>query len=148
MSNALRKFKRQAEKQDAVPLWVKRALPIENKLSEAIEHIAQPLLDSARDDEDRRLSLVIATACWNLSLMPKDERPALIKDLLDKTIKPGQPAREVEQVIEALVLRKEAMFPDDKRVVLNYTFVGEADEMQFFVKYATDQPPKMPNSRG
>ena len=148
MSNALRKFKRQAGKYDAVPLWVKQALPVEHKLSEAIEHIAQPLLDSARDDADRRLVLVAATTCWNLSLMPKGERPALIKDLLAKTVKPGQSAREVEQMIEALVLRKEAMFPDDKRVVLNYTFVGEADEMHFFVKYATDQPPGIPNCRG
>jgi hypothetical protein len=144
----LRKFKRQAGKYDAVPLWVKQALPVENKLSEAIERIAQPLLDSARDDADRRLSVLIATACWNLSLMPKDERPAHIKDLLDKSIKPGQSPREVEQMIEAFISRKESLFPDDKRVVLNYTFVGEADEMQFFVKYATDQPPKMPNSRG
>lgn len=147
MSNALRKFKRQAEKHDAVPLRVKRPLPVENKLSEAIERIAQPLLDSARDDSDRRLAIVIAAACWNLSLMPKDDRPAFVKDLLDKSIKPGLSLREVEQVIEALVLRKEALFPDDKRVVLDYSFVGEADEMQFFVKYATDQPPGIPNFR-
>lgn len=148
MSNALRKFKRQAEKYDAVPLWVKRALPVEHKLSDAIERIAQPLLDSARDDADRRLAIVIAAACWNLSLMPKDDRPALIRNLLDKSIKPGQEPREAEQMFEALVLRKEALFPDDKRVVLDYTFVGEADEMQFFVRYATDQPPELPNSRG
>jgi hypothetical protein len=147
LSSALRKFKRQAEKYNAVPLWVKQALPVENKLSEAIEHIAQPLLDSAQDDADRRFAIVIATACWNLSLMPKDERPALIKDLLHKSVKPGQSSREVEQMIEALISRKEALFPDDKRVILDYTFVGEADEMQFFVKYATDQPPGIPNCR-
>ncbi|MBP8911999.1 MAG: hypothetical protein KBI32_10900 [Phycisphaerae bacterium] len=147
MSNVLRKFKRQSQKYDAIPLWVKQALPVENKLSDAIERLAQPLLDSARDDADRRLSLVIATVCWNLSLMPKDERPALIKDLLDKSIKSGQPAREVEQAFESLVSRKEAMFPDDKRVVLDYSFVGEAEEMQFFVKYATDHPPGIPNRR-
>ncbi len=80
--------------------------------------------------------------------MPKGERPALIKDLLDKAAKPGQSAPEVEQKIESLVSRKEALFPDDKRVVLDYTFVGEADEMQFFVKYATDQVPGIPNYRG
>jgi len=148
LGNALRKFRRQGETHDAVPLWVTQALSVENKLSDAIERLAQPLLDSARSDEDRRLAIGIATASWNLSLMPKDDRPALIKDLLDKTIKPGQSPRMVEQMIEALVLRKEAMFPDDKRVVLNYTFVGEADEMHFFVKYATDQPPGIPNCRG
>jgi len=117
-------------------------------LSDAIERIAQPLLDSARDDADRRLAIVIAAVCWNLSLMPKGERPALIKNLLDKSIKPGQEPRELEQMFEALVLRKEALFPDDKRVVLDYSFVGEADEMQFFVKYTTDQPPELPKSRG
>ncbi|HNS21702.1 MAG TPA: hypothetical protein PKH24_14450 [Sedimentisphaerales bacterium] len=148
MSNALRRFKRQAGKYDAVPLWVKRASSGENKLSEAIEHVAQPLLDSARDDADRRLSLMIVMACWNLSLMPENERPALIKDLLAKTVKPGQSPREVEPMFESLVSRKEALFPDDKRVILDYTFVGEADEMQFFVRYATGQPPRIPNCRG
>jgi hypothetical protein len=147
MSNALRKLRRRAEKYDAVPLWVKQALPVENKLSEAIQLLAQPLLDSARDGADYRLILVIATLCWNLSLMPKDKRPSLIKDILDKAVKPGESPREAEQIVEFLLSRKETLFPDDKRVILDHTFVGEGREIGFFVKYATDQPPSMPSQK-
>jgi hypothetical protein len=141
MSNALRKLRRQADKYDSIPLWVKHATSVGPKLSERVIDVAKPLLDSARNEDDYRLSIVIATACWNLALMPKDRRPALVQDLLDESVKPGESSLDVERMIADIVARKEALYPDDKRIILDYTFVGGGKTAEFFVKYATDQPP-------
>jgi hypothetical protein len=140
MSNALRKLRRQATKYDSIPLWVKQATSVGPKLSEMVMDVAKPLLDSARNEDDYRLGIVIATACWNLALMPQDERPALVQDLLNKSVKPGESSLDIERMMADLIARKEALYPNDKRIILDYTFVGEGDSMEFFVKYAGEEP--------
>ena len=92
--------------------------------------------------------MTMAVTCWNLALFPKRERPAMLKDLLNKAVKPGQPSFEVEQTMEAFVARKNALFPNDRRIILDYTFIGEGDSKELFVKFATDHPPSAPAPGG
>jgi hypothetical protein len=141
MSNALRSLSRHAGKCEPVPSWVKDASLAGPRLSQLVIDVAKPLLDSARTEEDYRKSILIALFCWNLPLTPEDKRPALMRELLDEVIGPGESPADVERMIADIVARKEALYPDDKRLIIDHTFVREGKDMTFFVKYAADQPP-------
>lgn len=139
MSNALSKLSRQAGKCEPIPSWVKEAVSVGPKLSEIVMDLAKPLLDSARNEEDYRKSILIAALCWNLALTPKDKRAAFMHDLLNKAVKPGESLLDVERMIADVVARKEALYPDDKRLIIDYTFVAKGKSTTFFVKYTSDQ---------
>jgi hypothetical protein len=140
MSNALRRLGRHAEKHEAVPSWVKDAGSVGPKLSELVFNVAKPLLESATNDEDYRKSILIAVLCWNLALTPEDKRSAVVQDLLAKAVKPGESAADVERMIADIVARKEALYPDDKRFIIDHTFARKGKDTTFFVKYVVDQP--------
>jgi hypothetical protein len=107
------------------------------KMSDVLVDFAQPLLDTARSEDDFRLAIMIAAACWNLSLLPESERSAPLQQLTSSEMfKPGlEASQELERHMRALVARKEALFPDDKRVILDYQVSGGPRDGYVEVRY-------------
>lgn len=100
-------------------------------MSNVLVDFAQPLLDAARNEGDFRLAITVAAACWNLSLLPESERSAALKDF-----KPGfETPQELERQMRLLVARKEALFPNDKRVILDYQVSGGPQDGNVVVRY-------------
>jgi hypothetical protein len=106
------------------------------KMSDALVEIAEPMLESAQNEEQFRLAIGLAAMCWNLSLLPTGERSAHVEQAIRKLVKPGQPTDEVRQVVELLIARKEALFPDDKRAILKHRVSGSRGNANIVVEYS------------
>jgi len=98
------------------------------KMSEVIQDFAEPLLDGADSPEEVKKALVIAMVAWNHSLLQEAGEPGLggIKsDLLaDPTVR---------GVFESLVERKWALYPDNRRFILDYELIPSGHEYRFNV---------------
>ena len=107
-----------------------------DKMSEALVEIAQPMIESAQDEEQFRLAIGLAAMCWNLSLTPAEERPAMMDDMLSKLVGPGQPSDDVRHIMAAFIARKEALFPGDRRLITDYHVSGSRGNANIVVEYS------------
>jgi hypothetical protein len=98
------------------------------KMSDVIVELAQPLIDQAANPEQFRMAISLASLCWNLSLAPTDEQAAMINDALPELVKPDESTDDVRQIMASLVARKEALFPNDRRLITNYRVSGGGPE--------------------
>jgi len=106
------------------------------KMSDVLVEVAQPMIDKAQNQAQFQLAIGLAAACWNLSLMPADKRPASIEDTIRELVKPGQPIDDVREVVRLLIARKETLFPDDKRLITTYQVSGERGNADIVVEYS------------
>jgi hypothetical protein len=97
------------------------------RMSEVLEDFAEPLLSVADSPEDTRRALVVAMAAWNYALLREaaDAEPDLDSTLLSD---PG-----ARRVFEFLVARKQELYPDNKRAILDYQLIPNGTEYQFNV---------------
>lgn len=106
------------------------------KMSDVIVELAEPLLKDDMDPEQFHLAITIAATCWNLSLAPANERPALIEDMMRVSAKAGASMDEMRQIAEKLIARKEALFPNDRRLITDYQVSGTLDDGDIVVEYS------------
>jgi hypothetical protein len=106
------------------------------KMSDALVEVANPLIESAQNEEQFRLGISLAALCWNLSLIPTDKRHAHVEEAIRELVKPGQPTDEVQQIMELLIARKEALFPGDKRAILKHRLSGSRGNANIVVEYS------------
>ncbi len=96
------------------------------KMSEVIMEFAEPYLERATTMEDQKKALTMAIAMWNLSMLPKEKRAEEIEKLLGKLGGPEADPREdaeSKKLIQFFMDRKEKLFPDIERLILNYDMV-------------------------
>lgn len=96
------------------------------KMSEVIMEFAEPYLERATTMEDQKKALTMAIAMWNLSMLPKGKRAEEIEKLLGKLGGPEADPREdaeSKKLIQFFMDRKEKLFPDIERLILNYDMV-------------------------
>lgn len=98
------------------------------KMSDVIVELAQPLIEQATNPEQFQMAISLASLCWNLSLAPAEERAAMVNDALQKLVKPGESTDDIRHVMASLVARKEALFPNDRRLIINYRISGGGPE--------------------
>lgn len=94
------------------------------KMSDVIVELARPLIEQATNPEQFQMAVSLASLCWNLSLAPAEERAAMLNDALQKVVKPGESTDDIRQVMASLVARKEALFPNDRRLITDYWVSG------------------------
>lgn len=85
------------------------------KMSEILEEFAQPLLAHAQSDEEIRKALGMATIAWNCAIAPPDARrefEQLIHSKFEDSV--------MRDVFDFLIARKHALFPENKRMILDY----------------------------
>lgn len=126
------------------PVIIRRDLPPEQKISNAISKIVDSEVgENASLDEYRHWVHAIVLA-WNVSLLPLEEQANMLKNLGDfagKTDPGGVPAAQAELL--RLIERKRLMFPDDKRFIVSYDvqFVGNKVHL---TAAAISAPPQHP----
>jgi hypothetical protein len=82
-------------------------------IANAIMEYAQPLLDTTDGSiEQLNKALAISQACWNLALIPEEERRLAIDDMrLSLSMSQSEIDDFESSVLTPMILRHQAMFP-------------------------------------
>ncbi len=82
-------------------------------IADAIVGYAQPLIDATDGSMDQiNRALAISQACWNLSLLPKEQRQSSMKSLRDALSMDDAEFQDFHRsILEPMVRRHEEMFP-------------------------------------
>jgi uncharacterized protein YecA (UPF0149 family) len=82
-------------------------------IGDAIAEYARPLIDGTDGSmEQLNKALSISQACWNLSLLPKEQRQAAMKSLGDTlSLEEAEFQDFRHSILEPMVRRHEEMFP-------------------------------------
>ena len=98
------------------------------KMSEVIQVFAEPLLEDADSPEEIQKALLLAMSAWNYSLLDEADRlaPGNVYEALF-----ADPI--VKEVFDSLLLRKQDLYPDNHRSILDYELISKGTEMQFNV---------------
>jgi hypothetical protein len=108
-------------------LGAKREIPTpesEAKMSAVIMQLADPLMrEHAKTAEQAQAIISLAVAGWNKSMFPPDKQPAIQKDLIDCFVPRDGSAEAVGvavQVMELIADRREKLFPDLRKIIVDY----------------------------
>ena len=95
--------------------------PGEVKMSGVLLELVKPEWDTCRDAEDMERLLQIGVIAWNLALLDPGKRRDHLKELIkDATLEVRQ---GMEMVLEPYIRRKEKIFPNLKRPMLNFEMI-------------------------
>jgi hypothetical protein len=110
------------------------------KLSQVILDFAQPFLDECPTDEAYRATIGLATAAWNLALLPEKEQEEAIEEAVDQFDQAAEGGEGVGRMVghsrRELVDRKKAFYADDKRAVIDYELMADGGKCHLEVCYA------------
>ncbi|MBY0527141.1 MAG: hypothetical protein K2R98_27345 [Gemmataceae bacterium] len=98
--------------------------PGQMKMSAALLGLVDPYLKDVTDEEDLRKMLLLGVIAWNLALLPASEREASINEFAKKA--PGETKNDLHTVLDPLIARKLALYPDNQRHILNIDVTMQA----------------------
>jgi len=99
------------------------------KMSDIIFHYAEPLLEDARTDEDEEKAVVMAITLWNMTIAPEDERQKMIDSMAFK----GNDSAMFSKTLAYFLERKQELYPDVNRMILDYDCVQTLDGLHLNV---------------
>jgi hypothetical protein len=104
------------------------------KMSEVIDHVAQPLLDEfghSAEDIERIISMVIAA--WNIALLPDDDKKKEINDVAGKAFGPDPESLAFwHWMCDLVAERKQKFYPQLDRFILDVKFHPEENGEVYF----------------
>ena len=96
----------------------------EAKMSAVILELAKPLLKKHGKAAGRAEAIISLTvAGWNKSMFPPDKQPAIEKDLIDCFVPRDGSAENIGvavHVMDHIADRREKLFPDLRKIILDY----------------------------
>jgi hypothetical protein len=92
-------------------------LPAGPKMSEVLEELVRPFRDPAETLQSYKVLLMMGSLAWNATLVPASERIALIEKVLSPL--PEADRRIGAQLLDDLMLRKERLFPENRRMIID-----------------------------
>jgi hypothetical protein len=105
----------------------------QEKMSEVLEDFAEPLLREAKTPEDTKKALLIAMVAWNYSLLddaarqdPNAPHAAMMADPI------------VRDMFNSLAARKQALYPNNRRIILDFQLIPNGSEYRFNVVSTMD----------
>jgi len=133
-------IKRKAQVSTATLRNIQTEYPTEyvsaNKLSAVILEYAEPLIDVADGSEVEERAIRISITLWNASLLPKQKALEAIEPALDDMAKGDQLLKsEFHMMFEMMYNRKQSLFSDDKRFIVDYTL--EENDEGFYLQVAS-----------
>jgi hypothetical protein len=131
----------QAAAQQALAGRIQRSLPDEQvkivtrrtgrKVSEILVDFAQPWLDEARNDAQRKTVIGMAVLAWNMAAIHEPERwEGMSPELQEKLTEPAK------TILKEMIARKLALYPEEPRSILDYEIIGGGDEMRIEVAFS------------
>ncbi len=104
------------------------------KMSEVIEHLAEPLIDDFGDTpEDVERVIMMTIVGWNLSLFPPEDREEHAADLFQQFFGADPEARHaVQWVLDLVIERKQKYYPNLRNLIVDVRFDREPDDTVYF----------------
>lgn len=117
----------------------------EEKMSTVIVEFIEPYCASAKNPTAYASLVAIGILAWNAALLPATERRKLLSGSIDDVFHPQGPEmrRDLENLIKALIKRKERYFAENKRYILRYHLSQVSEGYQLSV-VSTDPPSPEP----
>jgi len=110
-----------------------------NKLSDVIDDFAKPLLEKCSDFAAQKQMRTFAMLAWNLCVAPKSEADKLKEKLYKDVCKnDAQAVKDMNEVMDYFIARKEHFFKDDKRFIVSYSITNSKDGLHLQVAYPTN----------
>ena len=96
----------------------------EAKMSAVVLQLAEPLLKQhGKTPQQAEAIIMLTIAAWNKSMFPPDKQPLIEKDLIDSFVpKDGnaEDAGVAVQIMDMVVERRERLFPDLRKIIVDY----------------------------
>ena len=133
-----KKRKKVKKRKEKLRSKTSRSIPTEyvskNKLSEAVLEYAEPLTNAAGENEEKAIRLSVTF--WNASLLPKQKALEIIEPSLADMANGDQLLKtEFYTTFEMMYNRKQSLFSNDRRFIVNYSL--EANEDGFYLQVAS-----------
>ena len=96
------------------------------KMSEILISFAEPLLENAHTYADYENAISIAIVAWNLSLLPSealDDTVNALENVLSASGNAEINSENMFQVVDHLKKRKQQLFPDIYRMIVDYELI-------------------------
>ncbi|MBW4557918.1 MAG: hypothetical protein KME59_18680 [Trichormus sp. ATA11-4-KO1] len=109
--------------------------PGAEKMSEVLEEFVEPYIDSVDSIEAHRNLLQLAILAWNTSLLPQAEQRKIVDSALTKNLFGGdiQMQKEIKQLVNKMIERKQNYFPQIKRFITDFTLKGTGKRVHLSV---------------
>ena len=117
------------EKGIGAPVLVRSNLPDEEKISNALSKILASEVEGQISLEEYRHHANAIVMAWNLTLLPPQEQATTLKNLeAFAAAGSGGSGKDAVALVERLMQKKLAMFPDDKRYIVSHDlqFIGDS----------------------
>jgi hypothetical protein len=102
------------------------------RMSAVLEEFIAPFFHAVEADREAFDKLLtIAAAAWNIALLPAESRETHTQQLLETL--PQDVREDTRAIIDDLIARKEAHFPEYKRIIVDYEVTDAGDEYQLVV---------------
>jgi hypothetical protein len=132
---------KQAVTQQALVDRVQQSLPDERikivkrsagrKVSEMLMEFAEPWLNEARTDDQRRTVIGMAVLAWNMAGIPEPERwEDVNQELAEMLREPGK------TILKEMIARKLDLYSGEDRSLLDYEITGGAAKMRVDLVYS------------
>jgi len=104
------------------------------KISEVLLEFAEPVTCMTQDDEHYEALLMLASICWNASFLSAEERRTILRDLVEQFRAEDALVRAVlQETVLMLIERKELLYPDDRRLIMEHRSIGEGEDSRLQV---------------
>jgi len=113
------------------------------KMSEVLEEFVEPYGEFAETKEAYHRLLTVATLAWNASLLPRND-PMANPDELVRTL-PADVRGMAADMIRQLMLRKEELFPQQRRMIIDFDLASLGTGWHLTVVSTPDAVPTAPN---
>jgi len=116
-----RASRRKHQRKNIPPAFVQAAINSQRPapmgpLSAAIIELIEPYEHEATTLKMYKTLVGLASLCWNIATVPEAERDAQLAEAAHELATSDDAA--VQEVIQALIRRKQSLFPHDKRIIV------------------------------
>ncbi len=115
--------------------------PGEVKMSEVIAELIQPFREEASSLPEYHWLVTLSCVAWNTANLPAEKRMGAINSFLDEfSAMPARDRQEITQIALDLVRRKVALFPDNRRMIVDFKVTETKND--YHVAVASTQQPE------
>jgi|CXWL01.1.fsa_nt_gi hypothetical protein len=122
-------------------IYIAGNLPQEQKISHALTVILQATIQEDADFEDYKKLLGLIVIAWNLSTLDREIRAQELLKIATKIF--SEHANTGSMLIQALIDKKQELFPDDHRFITNYSITPSGDG-ELYINAAIMADPRDP----
>ncbi len=114
----------------------------EAKMSEVLENFVEPYIDSVKTRSEHEKLFGIAIIAWNLALMSPNKQQSMLDRFITQDLAASDPLiqQDTKKFIDELIARKQALFADNKRYIVDFQLQDMGKEFHLSVASTLNPP--------